>query len=187
MKLYVGLVHYPISNKLGETVTTSVTNMDIHDISRSCKTYGVEKFYLITPLQTQHEVVQRILDHWKDDKNCAYNPDRFNALSLAELSYSLEDSMKKIEQLEGKKPLLVVTGANIKNPSGSVTSLNERIMLDNMPCYLVFGTGWGLHASVVEQADFRLNPLKCASKDDYNHLSVRSAVAIYLDRLRGSL
>ena len=81
--------------------------------------------------------------------------------------------------------MLVVTGANIKNPTGSITSLNERIMLDNIPCYLVFGTGWGLHASVMEQADFRLNPLKCASKDDYNHLSVRAAVAIILDRLFG--
>lgn len=187
MKLYIGLVHYPISNKRGEIVTTSVTNMDIHDISRSSRTYGVEKFFLITPLVAQHELVRKILNHWKEDKNCAYNPDRHNALSIAELSNSIEDSMKIIEDIEGETPLLVVTGANIEAPTGSVTYLKEKVLIDKRPVFLIFGTGWGLHASVMELADFSLNPLKNANSDEYNHLSVRSAVAIYLDRLRGSL
>lgn len=53
MRLFLGLVHYPIKNKSGEIITTSVTNMDIHDISRSCRTFGVERYYIISPLKAK--------------------------------------------------------------------------------------------------------------------------------------
>ncbi|MCK5073228.1 MAG: RNA methyltransferase [Bacteriovoracaceae bacterium] len=187
MNLYVGLVHHPISNKRGEVVTTSVTNMDIHDISRSCRTFNVKRFFIITPLSAQHRLVGRILHHWEQDKSCAYNPDRHDALSIVELSMDIEGTISRIAQIEEKEPILVVTGAGIERPDGDVSALNNRIELDKRPCLLLFGTGWGLHASIMEQADFRLNSLKCSIDGDYNHLSVRSAVAIYLDRLRGSL
>ncbi|HQK80165.1 MAG TPA: RNA methyltransferase [Syntrophales bacterium] len=49
---------------------------------------------------------------------------------------------------------------------------------------LVFGTGWGLADSIVARADCSLPPVRGGS-DGYNHLSVRSAVAVVLDRLFG--
>ena len=181
MNLYLALVHHPINNKRGEVVTTSVTNLDIHDISRSCKTFGVEKYFLVTPLKAQHELVGRILGHWKEEKSLEYNPDRQNALSIAELVNSVEDAMGEIEKKEGKRPVLAVTGANFETFDGHMPDLRSKMEIDNAPCLLVFGTGWGLHASVVEQADFKLSPIT-GSPEGYNHLSVRSAVAIYLDR-----
>ncbi len=50
---------------------------------------------------------------------------------------------------------------------------------------LIFGTGWGLAPAVVAEADALLEPIRSAV-GDYNHLSVRSACAIALDRLCGA-
>ncbi len=182
--LYLGLVHHPINNKRGEVVTTSVTNLDIHDISRSCRTFGVERYFLITPLKAQHELVGRILGHWDNDKNALYNPDRQDALSIARIAESVDAAIDWITENEGKAPIIAVTGANFKEFSGDEKSLVERMELDKVPCLLLFGTGWGLNASVVDRADYKLGPIFGAAEDGYNHLSVRSAVAIYLDRLR---
>ena len=48
---------------------------------------------------------------------------------------------------------------------------------------ILFGTGWGLAPAVLDQADVFLAPLKGAHPEGYNHLSVRAACAIILDRL----
>ena len=45
-KIYVALVHYPVYNKNDEIVATSVTNFDIHDISRTCRTYDIKKYFI---------------------------------------------------------------------------------------------------------------------------------------------
>lgn len=186
MNLYLGLVHSPIKNKRGELVTTSVTNMDIHDISRSCRTYGVKNYHIITPLEAQHGLIKRILGHWEQDKNGAYNPDRQDALSIARLSVSLEEAISQIEEKEGKRPLVCATGANFEEYELSPKQVKERAGIDNLPIFLLFGTGWGLHAQALELADVLIEPIFGAAEDGYNHLSVRSAVAIYLDRLSRS-
>ncbi len=183
-KLYIGLVHYPINNKNGEVVTTSVTNLDIHDISRSAKTFGVEKYFIVTPLKAQQELVKKILGHWEGDKSSAYNPDRVDALEVAQVVDKIDDAISFITEKEGVAPFIVVTGANFKEPFGNAESLKKELSIDNRPCLLLFGTGWGLYASVIDQADFKLGPLHGSDKNNYNHLSVRSAVAIYLDRLQ---
>jgi len=185
--LYLGLVHHPVMNKRGETVATSVTNLDIHDIARSCRTFGVKNYFIITPIQLQHELVGRILGHWDKDESALYNPDRKDALSHVVIVNSVEEAMQNIEKLEEKKPMCVVTGAGFKSFDGDAKALKDKMNLDKIPCLVLFGTGWGLHASIVESADFRLGPISGAAEDGYNHLSVRSAVAIYLDRIRGSL
>jgi len=182
VRLYLGLVHSPIKNKRGEIVTTSVTNLDIHDISRSCKTFGVEKFFLVTPLKAQHELVERILGHWKKEQSLAYNPDRQEALEIAQLVNNIEESKTYIKNKTGLEPLVVVTGANFSKYSGQVKDLYAAIEIDNRPVLLLFGTGYGLADSVLEDASFSLEPIN--GPGNYNHLSVRSAVAIYLDRIQ---
>ncbi len=64
--LYVGLVHHPIYDKRKEVVATAVTNFDIHDIARCARTYGVGGFYIITPLESQIQLVERIVRHWTE-------------------------------------------------------------------------------------------------------------------------
>lgn len=184
MTIYLGLIHHPIQNKNGELVTTSVTNLDIHDIARSCRTFGVSRYFIVTPLKAQHELVKRILGHWKEEKSLAYNPDRQDALSVAHLVENYDECLDIIEKVEGKRPLVAATGANFSHFDGDTRDLKERLRIDKLPLFLIFGTGWGLHASLVERVDYQLSPIQGAGRDDYNHLSVRSAVAIYLDRLR---
>ena len=185
MKLYLGLVHHPIKNKLGELVTTSVTNLDIHDISRSCRTFGVKKYFIITPFLAQAELVNEILGHWEQDKANAFNPDRQDALAIAQVASSIDDAVAEIEKIEGKRPLIAVTGANFDSFDGDVKELTKKMEVLNMPCFLLFGTGWGLHQLALDKAEFKLSPIISKNSDGYNHLSVRSAVAIYLDRLFG--
>jgi len=184
---YIGLIHHPILGRKDEIITTSVTNLDIHDIARTARTFNYKKYFIVTPVQKQHNLVQGILNHWNTDVENSYNPDRTSALSFIELQNSFEDACKQIEELEGKKPYVVATGANFKTASGDENELRAKLVVDNRPMFLIFGTGWGLHASITEQADFLLNPILGNADDGYNHLSVRSAVAIYCDRISRSL
>ncbi|MEI8348235.1 MAG: RNA methyltransferase [Pseudomonadota bacterium] len=187
---YVGLVHYPTVNKNGEEIITSVTNLDIHDIARSCRTFGVKKYFLINPLEPQREVAERILQHWRKDQSNQYNPDRCVALQTVQWAYTIAEAREIIEKEEQKAPLVAVTSAQFKEADGDVKSLLTKIFfdneLDNRPLFLLFGTGWGLSASVVNEADFRLVPIFSHNLDGYNHLSVRSAVAIYLEKIRAA-
>jgi hypothetical protein len=48
---------------------------------------------------------------------------------------------------------------------------------------LLFGTGFGMAPAMLDRADFALAPL--LGPGEYNHLSVRAAAGIILDRLRG--
>ncbi|MFG1486722.1 RNA methyltransferase [Halobacteriovorax sp. RZ-1] len=184
--IYLGLVHHPIKNKRDDIVTTSVTNLDIHDIARSCRTFGIKNYFIVTPLEAQHKLVNRILGHWEEDDAGVYNPDRQDALAIARLVISVEEGINKIKEIEGVEPLVCVTGANFDSNNGVETDLINNARLDKKPIFLLFGTGWGLHAQVLERAHFALEPIFGGSADGYNHLSVRSAVAIYLDRLNSA-
>ncbi len=180
---YIGLVHGPIRSKDGKEITTSVTNLDIHDIARSARTFGFKKYFLITPILNQQAMVKKILGFWEADSGLIYNPDRKNALSEATVVDTIQIAIDEITKLEGKRPFVVVTGANFPSYDGKEKNLLEKIKNLNAPMLLLFGTGWGLTQSVTDSADFRLEPIFGNAADGYNHLSVRSAVAIYCDRL----
>ncbi|MEK6624654.1 MAG: RNA methyltransferase [Bdellovibrionota bacterium] len=185
--LYLGLAHYPMKNKEGEKVCTSVTNLDIHDIARSCRTFGVEKYFIITPIVPQQQLVARILQHWQKEKSSIYNPDRFDALSLVELTSSIDEALDIIEKKCSIRPFLAITGAQWNGLTLAIEDIPLKIRIDNRPCLLLFGTGSGLHPEVQERTDFKVASINGAAVDGYNHLSVRSAVAIYLDRLSNRL
>jgi len=185
--MYLGLIHHPILGREEQIITTSVTNMDIHDIARSARTFNFKKYFIVTPVIKQHELVQSILNHWNTDVENSYNPDRSSALSFIELANTIDAAKERIKEIEGVDPYIVVTGANFDEFSGNEKSLREKLQVDNRPMFLLFGTGWGLHASVTDAADFKLDPIVGTAEDGYNHLSVRSAVAIYCDRICRSL
>ena len=75
------------------------------------------------------------------------------------------------------------TSARIFDNSISYKNLSKKIFEDDKPYLLLFGTGWGLTDEVMDMSDYILEPIRANSK--YNHLSVRAAVAIILDRLFG--
>ena len=179
---YLALVHHPIKNKRGEIVTTSVTNLDIHDISRTAKTFGFKGYFIVTPILKQQELVGRILGHWESDKGNIYNPDRSDAMQETRVISSIDECIKEITSIEnGIKPLIVVTTALQCDFDGDMKALVHKLRVDNRPMLLLFGTGWGMTDELMARADFRLEPI-WGEDNGYNHLSVRSAVAIYADR-----
>ena len=181
LKIYVGLVHAPVVNKRGDQVITSITNLDIHDIARSCRTFGVEKFFLINPLHAQQTLANRILTYWQQDQGNAYNPDRSDALRKVAWAFTIEEAVEDIKASENTPPAIVVTSAQFAENTILAADLAHKV--GEKPVLLLFGTGWGLAPSVSEKATWRLQPITYPASG-YNHLSVRSAVAIYLDRIR---
>ncbi len=181
-KAYIALVHYPVYNNRLTIITTAFTNLDVHDISRAGKTYGIEKFYLVQPNSEQQRLVQRVLRHWTEGEGPELNKSRAVALEFVVVKDTLGDAVKDIENVEGKRPKLVVTDARPRNNMIGYSELREMMMSDSsQPFLLIFGTGWGLSEEIMETADYTLKPL--SGYTGYNHLSVRSAAAIILDRL----
>lgn len=181
--LYVALLHYPVYNKNRQIVTTAITNMDIHDIVRSARTYGVKKFYVVTPVKTLQKLAQKIVSHWREGYGSQYNQTRKEALSLVRLKDTLDDAMIDVERDCGTKPRLVATTARAGAPRVSFGELREMLRKSFTPFLLLLGTGWGLSDEILSRADYILEPIE--GPTDYNHLSVRSAAAVIFDRLFG--
>jgi len=183
-KHYMVLMHDEIDLGEDKVGTTSITSIDIHDGARSARTYGVEQFYLVTPLIDQQMIAKTLLDFWVKGAGISYNPHRHEAVSRVRMSNSLRETIATIEEREGVRPLVIATSA--KSIEG-VTSLDYYsqgdVWCQHRPVLLVFGTGKGLARSVFEQVDYVLGPVQGFS--DFNHLSVRSAIAVVLDRWFG--
>lgn len=176
----VALIHHPVMDKNGQTIAAAITALDLHDIARAAKTFGAGAFYVVTPLLDQQELVHRIVDHWVTGVGAQYNPDRGAALGLIRLQPTLQAAVDDMTGCHGARPRVVVTSARM--PEADVDDAALRALARNGgPILLVFGTAWGLAPQVIAQADHRLAPIVGCS--DYNHLSVRSAVSIILDRL----
>src|SRR5882724_2319630 len=182
--VYVALLHYPVYDKNGQVVTTAVTNMDIHDIARSGRTYGIRGFFVVTPVKPLQKLALKIIEHWQVGYGSEYNVTRKEALALAHICDTLDDAVIAIDRDTGEKPALVVTSARGAEHCTSFEALRDMLNRKTRPFLILFGTGWGLTETIFSQADYVLEPI--AGGRDYNHLSVRSAAAIILDRLLGT-
>jgi hypothetical protein len=183
VRLAVALVHHPVLDGQGLTVTTAVTNLDVHDLARSARTYGCSDYFVVHPVAAQRELVERIHTHWTAGSSGRRIPDRREALGVLRIVSTLDDA---VMALGGRASVdLWVTAARSLGPSLSFAEARARLERSGKTVLVVFGTGWGLAREVVDGADALLEPIR-AARGDYNHLSVRSACAIALDRLLGA-
>jgi hypothetical protein len=182
--LFVALLHHPVLDKNGQIVTTAVTNMDIHDIARSSATYGVRTFFVVTPVRALRVLSEKIIEHWETGFGSTYNVTRKEALARVAIEPDLDGVLVTIERLTGRRPTIVSTSARPAQDAARFAELRARLAGAEEPFLLLFGTGWGLAPEVLRRADLRLEPVH--GPTPYNHLSVRSAVAIILDRLCGA-
>ena len=180
-KIYAALIHYPVIDKRGTLVSTSVTNLDIHDISRSARTYGLDGFYLITPVEAQHWLISKILSHWETGWGSRYNENRKEALGRTYSKTDIGQMSEEIDSRDGAPPEFVVTSARRYPNSISFKAMQQHLDEEGPPVVLLFGTGWGLHPEIIAEADFVLEPI--SGRGNFNHLSVRAAAAIIFDRL----
>lgn len=186
-RLAVALVHHPVLDRHGGVQTTAITNLDVHDIARSSRTYGCAAFYIVTPVEAQRAQANAMLGYWEGDRGERRNKDRTEAFRRVHVVATYQDAVDEETRVFGTRPLVVVTSAR---PQGTVPYTDVRARLDaGAHALVLFGTGHGLTNDVHAAADLVLAPLVGPKDDDgstWNHLSVRSAAAIILDRLRGS-
>ena len=183
MDLYIALVHYPVYDKNRRVIATAVTNMDVHDLARLSATLGVKGFFLVTPVEQQRELVGELLKHWTAGYGANYNPRRKQALELASLVPDLADAAAAVQRQTGVRPVTFGTGASDRESMVTFSRMRDIIDTQDGAAIVVFGTGWGLERSFFEALDYSLAPV--LGHSEYNHLSVRSAASIVMDRLAG--
>lgn len=181
--LYIGLVHYPIMNKHKDVITTAITNYDIHDIARASITYDVSKYFVIHNIPAQRELAATIMEHWKSGFGSTYNPDRKDAFTEVELVNSIRKAVDLVTEAEGVRPIIATTDARTYDNTITYSAMRKHLENDSRPVLVLFGTGYGMTKETMEEFDCILEPIY--GHGEYNHLSVRSAVSIILDRLRG--
>ncbi|HMA58919.1 MAG TPA: RNA methyltransferase [Halanaerobiales bacterium] len=179
--VFIALLHHPVYNKDGEVITTTVTNYDLHDISRAARTYGINKYYVVNQLKSQQSLVKRMRDYWTSGFGADYNGTRHEAFKVMEIADTLADTIEDIKNHTGEKPTLITTSAQKSKETISFTDLKEKMHSTDQPYLIIFGTGWGLTKEIIEKSDYLLEPV--TGNTDYNHLSVRSAASIIMDRL----
>jgi len=171
-KIAVALVHHPVINRKGESSTTSITPMDVHDFARSCAFYGIETVYLVHPAKGMQSMVHDLTGYWQTGEGGERNAGRKQVLQSIRVVDSLEDAQKEADYQLWMTSAGEVDGIVIEPAKLSKMQGNHLI---------IFGTGWGLDVENLPKANGWLSPIKGIGK--VRHLSVRAALAIYLDRL----
>jgi hypothetical protein len=183
-RLAVALVHHPVLDRQGSVVTTAITNLDLHDLARSARTYGAEAVFVVHPIEAQRLLAERVREHWVEGSGKRRIPDRAAAIELLRVVPALEDAYAA---LGGRAAIEVWTTAASARGADVTTyqAARERLARADRPVLVLFGTGWGLSGEVVASAEVRIEPIRAHADTAYNHLSVRAACAITLDRLLG--
>lgn len=175
----IALVHHPVLDRRGDVVTSAVTNLDIHDLARLATTYGLCRYYIVTPAVEQQLLTARIVKHWQEGYGASYNPDRRLALDCLQVMNSLDLAFADWCSLNGQEGVVVLTGAGHEN---GIDYADARELAAQQPVLLVFGTGHGLARELYTSERPCLAPVRAGR---YNHLSVRTAAAVVIDRLLG--
>lgn len=180
---YLALIHHPVYDKQGDVIISSITNLDLHDIARSCKTFAVDRYYVAHPTKALRLLALKILGHWEHGYGLTYNPNRSEALETISIVTDLDDAILAIEEKHKMLPRIIATSARRGPHSTTFTEMRARLCLSDEPHLMLLGTGWGLTEEITSRADYMLEPVD--GRGDYNHLSVRAAAAIMLSRLLG--
>jgi hypothetical protein len=181
--IFVALVHHPVLDRNGRVITSAITSLDLHDIARTCRTYGVRAFYVVHPVPEQREFARTVIDHWRIGYGRALDSRRIEALDLIQVVSDLDAALASAEDAAARRPLVVHTSAREKNGVGFAEMRQRIAENDAAAILLMLGTGFGLAPAARARADLALEAIRGAG--DYNHLSVRAAASIMLDRLCG--
>lgn len=177
------LLHAEQLDKQGKIVTTALTMIDAHDIARSSRTFGLKTFFVAHPSSLLRRMARTLRVHWQEGFGASYNPNRRDALAVTEIVSNLDEAIASIDRRTGKLPILVATSAHRGADRKSFESLRNEIWSSSNPYLIMLGTGWGMSDALLNRANIFLEPV--CGPTDYNHLSVRAAAGIILDRLFG--
>jgi hypothetical protein len=183
-RLCLALIHHPVLDRQGAVITTAITNLDLHDMARSARTYGLSDMFVVHPVAAQRDLAERVRDHWLHGSGRRRIPDRAPPMELLRVVSSLDEAY---DALGGRGAIEVWTTSAKKSPGEPCRYEEARALMEREgpPVMLLFGTGWGLPRGLVDESEIRLEPIRAAAETGFNHLSVRAACAITLDRLVG--
>ena len=94
--------HYPVVNKRGDSIASALTTIDMHDIARAGKTFGIRGFFIVTPLEDQKKLAREVIDHWVCGVGGQLNPFRKQALELITIVTSFSDAVEEIKARDKK-------------------------------------------------------------------------------------
>ncbi len=180
--LFIALIHHPVLDRRGKIVASAITSLDIHDLARSARTYAVRAMYVAHPVKELRDFALSVRDRWLEGHGRQFDSLRREALERVAVVSELEEAIASIKGICGMPPLLVHTSARTQG-GVSYEALRKELEGEGPPFLILFGSGFGLAPSIAERADRILAPI--LGPGDYNHLSVRAAASIVLDRLRG--
>jgi len=178
-RLAVALCHHPVLDPEGNVVTSAITNLDLHDLARCAATYDVAAAYAVTPIAKQRELAETVVHHWTDGDGHNRCPERSQAFARLRPAGSIAEVIALEAMASEQEPLIVVTSARASADTVTFPTLRQRLAAE--PAVILFGTSRGLAPEAMALADLRLEPI--VGPSPYNHLSVRSAMAIVIDRL----
>mgnify|MGYP001766220543 CR=1 FL=1 len=176
-RVYIALLHYPVRQG-GRTISSSITNLDIHDLARLAATYGLGAYYLVHPDDGMRGLAAEFLSHWFDGAGRLFKPDRTKALEKLVIVRTLDEAIADIEKREGERPFLLATSAALRPKTVTLERIGK---LTKNPLLVLFGTADGISEELDDIIDGYAEPID--SGTGYNHLSVRSAASIFIDRL----
>lgn len=179
--LHLALRHDNVLGRGDSLIHASVTQIDLHDFSRLCRTYGLAGFHCVTEMDGQHRISEEILTYWREGFGKDYNPDRVQALTQLHLHRSFDAMTAAVTAAEGQAPLLVGTSARRYDKTIDFDAFLSIMERSGQPAIVQFGTSWGLSPEQLHRCDWVLPPIE--GRDGYNHLSVRCAAAVIVDRL----
>ncbi|MEZ4399404.1 MAG: tRNA (guanosine(37)-N1)-methyltransferase TrmD [Kofleriaceae bacterium] len=191
----IALVHHPVHDRTGAVVTSAVTNLDVHDLARSARTFGLARYFVVTPVESQRAKAEHIAAAWQElaadtgPRGPGGGKDgRAGALRIVSPVASVEAAVADLTAEFGAAPRVVATSADpARFPAATRLSASELVasLVDEptRPVLVLFGTGWGLADGALPMVTDLLPPID--SRSGWNHLSVRSAAAIVLAELFG--
>jgi len=145
-------------------------------------TFGIKMCYIVTPLLKQRMIMERLIDHWTHGYGADYNPVRAVALNTITIRESLE---AVIEETKTDGELFIVGTSSKKRPQKGIgfEDMRKLVHEEKRHVLILFGTGWGLTDETINLCDRMLEPI--VGSGDYNHLSLRVAIGIVIDRILG--
>ena len=176
-KVTVALIHHPVLDRRGEEITSTVDHFDVMDGSRLSLTYPIWRFYVVNHVPAQRALVERLIEH---GNKAASRDEARGSFSKTIWAPDLDTVIAEHEDELGQPPTVVATSAKASARSIGAPALRRRIA-GGEPILLLFGKAWGLAPCLLDSTPLRLRPVDGGT--GFNHLSVRSAMAIVIDRL----
>ena len=184
-RTHLALVHHPVVDRTGAVVTTALTNFDIHDLARSAMTYGLAGYHIVTPIDVAAR--QGRAHRGAVDRRTSRASIARSALALVRTAASIDDVIAELTastaRARGGRDLGPSRRRFRRPRAARRTSCSPRPRSTPRRSLILLGTGWGLADALIPSVSRVLAPIEGAS--DWNHLSVRSAGAVMLDRLFG--